>query len=369
MKVSAIQNGMFVPDPETYPFYAMLGSPHICGSMILSLDPAILLTAAHCVIDAPHPSTLHDKKNPYFVGYGHTERKKQKIATIVDWAVHPSYQPAVLGEVDMHYDTALVWLSKPIEASSGTSRIALWSPERSVHTTNAFTMGYGYTGLNKSEATDLKHLRLKITQFNTTEPQMIEAKSSDDSLMACHGDSGGPLVVYTHSTTSNSSAIAPFALGPLARIFGVYDPNPNQPTCPVSLNIYAQTPSIIESYANAGVMLNWISNMTGIAPSELIDPSYQPSVERLQAACKISKCHHEYSLNINNQTTEVKEAGEWGIGGANHYDVFKDLRHVSWTGFVAQDFPKSILSSGSLSINAEWILIVTMMMFVLKLFN
>lgn len=120
--ISAIQSGSDVDDPTLYPFYVMLGNPHVCGGVLLSLNPAIVLTAAHCVADAPHPFTI--EKNPYFAAYSHIDRKKQKINAIDDWVVHPNYN--ISNNVDMHYDLALVKLKDPLKQSDRVDRVALW---------------------------------------------------------------------------------------------------------------------------------------------------------------------------------------------------------------------------------------------------
>jgi hypothetical protein len=124
--VVCIQFGMQVSDPYEYPYYMMLGNPHICGGALLSYDPAYVLTAAHCVADASsHPSD-HDKDdNPYFVGYHDTNRKNQKTMRIADWVIHPSYN--ISNTVDMNYDVAIVKLESPLKISNRIRRIALWS--------------------------------------------------------------------------------------------------------------------------------------------------------------------------------------------------------------------------------------------------
>ncbi|OAD66405.1 hypothetical protein PHYBLDRAFT_152477 [Phycomyces blakesleeanus NRRL 1555(-)] len=354
--VLAIQNGTSVSSSQAFPFYVMLGNPHICGGMIISFDPPIILTAAHCVADSPHPSTFTDRPNPYFVGYGHKDRKHQKIGSISDWKVHPSYQPKPTDEPDMHYDTALVWLSEPLKPSTNVDRIALWSPTMNLDNKQATLMGYGYIGNNRPESPELKKLHLEITQFNANTADMIEARSTDDNLIACHGDSGGPLVVYMPASKDNSDPVLmPFVLGPLARIFGVHDPDKDHPTCPIPLNTAntvntaattssssrSKNVTITESFANVSNMLDWISNSTGITQSKLIDPFDVPR-RWVFPICRRKGCPQREFPNSPKEPGEEEEEEEvedaWEIGIANKVDPSNDSQNVAWMGLVKQDF-------------------------------
>ena len=200
ISVRAIQDGEEVADPSAYPFYVMLGNPHVCGGIIISYNPAIILTAAHCVIDAPHPLTLAN--NPYFVGYGHADRKHQTINAIADWVVHPDYQNGH-GEVDMHRDVAIVKLQSPLTPSAQISRVALWSAKDVYIPRQAVLMGYGYTQVNDPEARVLQRIPLNVTRFIAGYPDMVEAMSAHDNEMACHGDSGLYLLVWVKSLISD----------------------------------------------------------------------------------------------------------------------------------------------------------------------
>ncbi|KAI9008774.1 trypsin-like cysteine/serine peptidase domain-containing protein [Phycomyces nitens] len=345
----------------------MLGNPHICGGMIISFDPPIVLTAAHCVADSPHPSTFSDRPNPYFVGYGHKDRKHQKITTISDWKVHPSYQPNPKDEADMHYDTALVWLAKPLIPSTKVDRIALWSPTMNLDNKKATLMGYGYVGNNRPESLELKQLRLEITQFKAKTKDMIEAKSSDDNFIACHGDSGGPLVVYMPVSKDNSpSVLMPFVLGPLARIFGVHDPDKDHPTCPIPLTKQSKNVTITESFTNISNMLDWISNSTGIPQSKLIDPFDEPR-RRIFPICRRKGCPIREFPDTPESEDDVDDA--WEIGIANKFDTSRDSQDVAWMGLIQQDFPNGA-SNGSSRVAAgtDWILWKTGVLFVLIIY-
>ncbi|KAI9477702.1 trypsin-like cysteine/serine peptidase domain-containing protein [Zychaea mexicana] len=186
--VFAIQDGTDVTDPTTFPYYVMLGNPHVCGGVILLFNPAIILTAAHCVVDAPHPLSLTTRHNPYFVGYGDIDRKSQTINTITDWIVHPDYEDSN-GQVDMHHDIAIVKLQKPLKPSDTVARVALWSAKDFDIPRQAELMGYGYTRIDKPEAPTLQRIAVNVTRFTAGYSDMVEAMSSHDSEMACHGDS------------------------------------------------------------------------------------------------------------------------------------------------------------------------------------
>lgn len=190
--VVAIYNGTTVTDPTIYPFFVMLGNPHVCGGVIISYNPPIVLTAAHCVADAHHPSTLPlGASNPYFAGFRGTDRRKHKINRIVDWVIHPSYMD-VRGEIDMHYDIALIKLHVPIEPSSSVSRVALWpEQEELINPRQGVLMGFGYLGTaDQDQANILQQMVLDVSRFSLASQEMIEAVTPLDFGWACHGDSG-----------------------------------------------------------------------------------------------------------------------------------------------------------------------------------
>lgn len=128
--VFGIQNGQEVTLQYRYPFYVMIGNPHVCGGTLISYDPALVLTAAHCV-DAPiHPTEYAKGKSPYFVLYNDIHRDKQRPMAIVDWHIHPLYN--VSGSVDIKYDVAIVRLESPLKKSARVKRVPFWSPNMSL---------------------------------------------------------------------------------------------------------------------------------------------------------------------------------------------------------------------------------------------
>ncbi|KAG2218391.1 hypothetical protein INT45_011579 [Circinella minor] len=252
--VFAIQEGTDVADPSAYPYYVMLGNPHVCGGMIISFNPPIILTAAHCVADAEHPLSM--THNPYFVGYGDVDRKHHIINPIVDWLIHPNYENDK-GQIDMHYDIAIIKLQKPFKPSAHVARVALWSEKDLYIPRQAVLMGYGYTNVDKPEAKILQRISVNVTKFTAGYSDMVEAMSSRSEEMACHGDS--------------------VALGLLARIFGVYDHDPSHATCPIPLRAENNVPTIIESFCNISNMLKWIADESGITVEQLTDPLFVPN--------------------------------------------------------------------------------------------
>lgn len=125
--VTCIQYGTTVLDIKQYPYYIMIGNPHICGGSLLSYDPPLVLTAAHCIADATSkPSDYAKEKNPYFVSYYDVHRDKQKSIGIEDWVIHPLYN--VSSVVNMNYDVAIVQLDTPLRKSAKVKRVPLWSP-------------------------------------------------------------------------------------------------------------------------------------------------------------------------------------------------------------------------------------------------
>jgi hypothetical protein len=128
--VFGVQNGQDVLVQNRYPFYVMIGNPHVCGGTLISYDPAFVLTAAHC-IDAPiHPTEYAKGKSPYFALYNDIHRDKQKTVAIVDWHIHPLYN--VSGNINVEYDTAIVRLETPLKRSTRVKRAPFWSSNMSL---------------------------------------------------------------------------------------------------------------------------------------------------------------------------------------------------------------------------------------------
>ncbi|KAI8082654.1 trypsin-like cysteine/serine peptidase domain-containing protein [Gilbertella persicaria] len=279
--VVAIQNGIRVTDQNKYPYYVMIGNPHVCGGTLLSYDPAYILTAAHCV-DAPvHPTSYVRDKNPYFALYNNIHRTHQKATAIVDWAIHPLYN--ISGNIDIRYDAAIVKLASPLMPSKRIKRVPFWTPAiASKPPTQAEMIGFGYTDIEGQLAQDLQTLPLDITKFDSVGKEYLESRSSTEPHIACHGDSGGPLVVYypTVNPQTNETSDMPYVLGDLTRIFGARDVSPDILTCPVSIASALHDDStqntVSQVFTNSIALIDWISNVTEIAVEDLRDPFYEP---------------------------------------------------------------------------------------------
>ncbi|KAL7333260.1 hypothetical protein PS15p_202183 [Mucor circinelloides] len=257
----------------------MIGNPHVCGGTLISYDPPLILTAAHCV-DAPiHPTQFTKDKNPYFALYNDIHRDKQKAMAIVDWTIHPLYN--VSGTLNVRYDAAIIQLESPLRKSARTKRVPFWSPSMSLSLpSKAELVGFGYSDFEGHLAQTLQLLPLEITKFDPKSTDYIESRSDTENRVACHGDSGGPLIVYhpVHNPTTNRTVNVPFVLGDLTRIFGARDAKPDQLTCPVALNTHTNGTqnTVIEVFTNAAGLLDWISSVSGISREDLSNPFYKP---------------------------------------------------------------------------------------------
>ncbi|KAI9283612.1 trypsin-like cysteine/serine peptidase domain-containing protein [Umbelopsis sp. AD052] len=259
--VYAIQNGTAVKDSTLYPYFVTIGNPHVCGGAFLSLEPeAWVLTAAHCVYDAPLPPP---SPNPYFASFGDVSRQDQHIEAITDWIVHPEYVTSS-GDTDMRYDLALVKLKHPVKASSTVSRIALYQDDMALNVnTTASVMGVGYTGFGLPQPSQLLHMLVHVTKYTPGSLEMTETNPPVNSAV-CHGDSGGPLIERSPWTGR------PYVLGILSRIFNAYDPDPRNATCP--FNFDTSTNVTTDGYVNVAYFTSWIANITGLSEQFLTTP-------------------------------------------------------------------------------------------------
>ncbi|ORX52056.1 trypsin-like serine protease [Hesseltinella vesiculosa] len=265
----------------------MLGNPHLCGGVIVSFDPPQILTAAHCVIDSPHPSTYTPADtNPYYAGYGHTDRRMQTIDTIADWTIHPNYATAN----EPQYDLAIVTMKRPMQRSAHVERAIFWPPSRQERQPEQGALiGFGYVEDDGTEPRYLQRLTLEIEQ-DTTGTTTIHTFAAFDATTrsACHGDSGSPLLAHAlfMDPASHIATARPYVLGLLTRIFGVFDPDPTQLTCPVRLDKNAP---VVQAFCNVSTVLDWLAQTTHLSIDHLTKPdadhswliperSHQPSL-------------------------------------------------------------------------------------------
>ncbi|CEP09234.1 hypothetical protein [Parasitella parasitica] len=257
----------------------MIGNPHVCGGTLISYDPPLILTAAHC-LDAPvHPTHYAKDKNPYFALYNDIHRDKQKAMAIIDWTIHPLYN--VSGTLNVRYDAAIIQLESPLRKSARIKRVPFWSSSMSLSLpSKAELIGFGYSDLEGNLAQTLQLLPLEITKFDPQSADYIESRSDTENHVACHGDSGGPLIVYRPvvNPATNHTINVPYVLGDLTRIFGARDAKPDQLTCPIALSshVEGEQNTVIEVFTNVAGLLDWISSVSGISKDDLSNPFYIP---------------------------------------------------------------------------------------------
>lgn len=300
----SIQLGQDVSYQNKYPFYIMIGNPHVCGGTLISYDPPLILTAAHCVDSPVHPKQYTRDKNPYFALYNDIHRDKHKAMAIIDWTIHPLYN--VSGTVNVRYDAAIIQLESPLRKSARIKRAPFWSSSMSLSLPNkAELVGFGYSDLEGNLAQTLQLLPLEITKFDPNSTNYIESRSETENQVACHGDSGGPLIVYypVRNPSTNHTVNVPYVLGDLTRIFGARDARTDQPTCPVALSSHTNGSknTVIEVFTNAAGLLDWISSVSGISKEDLSNPFYTPP----HPPCK--NCHYQA---VGNDKTESSNTND-----------------------------------------------------------
>ncbi|KAI8070797.1 trypsin-like cysteine/serine peptidase domain-containing protein [Gongronella butleri] len=275
--VHAIENGTSVTDPQMYPFYVMIGNPHLCGGLILSFDPAYIMTAAHCVMGSTHPKALAaaGEANPYFVGYGHIDRRQQHNVAIVDWRIHPQYEATQTPE----FDVAVLTLEHPLRRSATTEKAVFWTQPLPENEANGTLIGFGYDNAEGSEPRIMQKLSLEVFPFVPMVATIATSvRQRPHDRIACHGDSGSPLLVHLPyempastlmQAKTSSPTLQPYVLGGLTRIFGVYDADPMHPTCSTPLGASA---SIVHAFTNMSLLLPWVADASHQSVDQLTHP-------------------------------------------------------------------------------------------------
>ncbi|CAO3643774.1 unnamed protein product [Cunninghamella blakesleeana] len=276
-----MQEGEIISDDSLYPFFTIIHitsitkdnklNPLICGGSIINLNPPIVITAAHCLMNSPHPSTFikNTQKNPHYAGYGHTDKKQHIINPIIDWQTHPKYNTTIK---DPKYDVAIIYLKDPIVRSNYADRVPIWTSDK-YHQLQGALVGYGYEELNGKPSTTLKRLTFDVNDYNPNSNKLVDAVATFgiDKRTSCHGDSGGGLIVQLPYSASqqNQPALEYYIIGPLTRIYNVKDPDPIHLTCPVRSN---ESKDVVQSFVNLATLMDWILPVTNMTMEQITTP-------------------------------------------------------------------------------------------------
>lgn len=176
--VKGVSLGDSVHSIANYPFYVMMAEPVQCGGVLISLDPAWVLTAGHCIRTAAAENIS--------IGYCSTDLQFQRRVRVDMAVTHPWYlglekrpQPAMVNDDDdkMRYDLGLIRLQDPVPDAQ---RIAL-APTDTLPT-SATVVGMGYTGLGQSQANRLQKAKCSIiSSVTATDLGTPDGTSTDDS--------------------------------------------------------------------------------------------------------------------------------------------------------------------------------------------
>lgn len=204
--VNAINGGISVKSSEQFPFAVTLTNPILCGGSIISLDPAWILTAAHCIEDFNIEQEVSAS-----VAYGNRNFSETRYAQIKRVVPHPLYIPpaiqlrAQVYDTDktdqVPYDIGLIELTEPLEPSEFVDRIRLNMDEENGGSSDSIknvsdirleTIGMGYTGVGEPHADILQYAHCNLSNASPLQNhnfnQSIILVQSNAGL--CHGDSG-----------------------------------------------------------------------------------------------------------------------------------------------------------------------------------
>ncbi|KAI8391255.1 trypsin-like cysteine/serine peptidase domain-containing protein [Radiomyces spectabilis] len=240
----------------------MFLQPSLCGGSLISLDPAWILTAAHCIKDYPNldPSIMIDA-----VAYGNSNVSSLQFASIRRTIVHPKYMEKL--NTTTKYDIGLVELTAPLKQTASVSRAALWPDPVLPTSAGSFSvMGMGYIGVHQPQAELLQVAKNEPRKdVNETTSSLILSKSEST---LCHGDSGSPLI-WEEDLIALTPPENQYVVGILNRILHAYDPDPSDQTCPIpDKNLQ----NVVNAFSRVSVHMEWISNTTQISPEELTTP-------------------------------------------------------------------------------------------------
>ncbi|XP_018572009.1 trypsin-3 [Anoplophora glabripennis] len=177
----------------TYPYQISLQllSTHICGGAIIS--SSWIITAAHCVVNAPVPSYLSVRAGSSIRNSG------GQVYSVVKVVSHPSYV-----STSHDYDVALLQVSSSISTTNANVISLAASGTGPAANLTAVVTGWGATSEGGSAATTLQVVRVPVisrTDCDTAYPLQLTDRMFCAGILgvggkdACQGDSGGPVVI------------------------------------------------------------------------------------------------------------------------------------------------------------------------------
>ncbi|KAI4879153.1 hypothetical protein NFI96_021650, partial [Prochilodus magdalenae] len=191
-----IVGGQDVTSPTRWPWQVKIRSLKTsCGGTIIT--PLWIVTAAHCVHDAPRPHQW--KVYAGHLGGGGTGQEVNEIIS------HPGYHPRTQDK-----DIALMKLKEPLSLSSSIRPVCLPNAGLSFTTHKEyFITGWGATIMGGPGSDTLQEASISLISRSDCNrgksydgritKSMICAGRPEGGVDACQGDSGGPLVTKAGS--------------------------------------------------------------------------------------------------------------------------------------------------------------------------